>query len=72
MGSVITTMYICLCNALTERHVHAAASAGVDRPSLVYGACGCTVQCGGCAPTLRRILNEVATAVVPPGVLAGD
>jgi len=65
-------MYVCLCNALTDRHVRDAALAGATRPSLIYGACGCAVQCGGCAPTLRRIVDETAAATAVPDLLAAD
>jgi bacterioferritin-associated ferredoxin len=51
-------MYVCLCNGLTDAEVRDAAVAGASRPSEVYRACGRAVDCGGCAPTLRRILNE--------------
>jgi bacterioferritin-associated ferredoxin len=57
-------MYVCLCNGLTDRHVHAAASAGASRPSEVYGACGCAAQCGACARLVRRILDDRQQATV--------
>jgi bacterioferritin-associated ferredoxin len=65
-------MYVCLCNGLTDRHVHQAAQAGATRPSQIYGACGCVVQCGGCAPTLRRILDESTPEMTVPDLLAAD
>ncbi len=65
-------MYVCLCNALTERHVRDAALAGANRPSQVYCANGCIAQCGGCAPTLRRILDETSALTMSPELLAAD
>jgi len=65
-------MYVCLCNGLTERHVRDAALGGASRPSEVYPACGCTVQCGGCARTLRRIVNEAVALLALPDLLAAD
>lgn len=53
-------MFVCLCNALTDTRVREAALAGASRPSQVYQACGCSAQCGHCAPTLRRVLQETA------------
>ena len=53
-------MYVCLCNGLTEGHIRKAANAGASRPSEVYNACGCTVDCGACSPMVRRIVNDVA------------
>jgi bacterioferritin-associated ferredoxin len=65
-------MYVCLCNALTDHHVRAATLAGADRPSEVYRACSCTVQCGTCSPTVRRIVNETAANDLRPDLLAAD
>jgi bacterioferritin-associated ferredoxin len=66
-------MYVCLCNALTDRHVHAAALAGATRPSEIYRACGCAALCGTCSATVRRILNEAAAApALQPELMAAD
>ena len=67
-----TAMYICLCNALTDHNVRAAALAGASRPSEIYRACGCAAHCGTCAATVRRILNEARTAPLQPDLLAAD
>jgi bacterioferritin-associated ferredoxin len=61
-------MYVCLCNGLTDRQVRDAAVAGACRPSEVYRACGCSVQCGACARTMRSLIDEQAAQ----GVDAGD
>jgi len=65
-------VYVCLCNALTDCHVREAAHAGARRPSEVYEACGCTVQCGTCSRLVRRIVNYVAAHGHPPELLAAD
>lgn len=50
-------MYVCLCNALTDRQVKAAAeAAGTTKPSEVYAACGCRAQCGNC---IKRMLHLI-------------
>jgi len=67
-----TPMYVCLCNALTEQSVRAAALAGASRPSEVYRACGCAAQCGTCSTTVRRIVNETAANDLLPELLAAD
>jgi bacterioferritin-associated ferredoxin len=52
-------MYVCLCNALTDRQVkQAAATAGTTKPSSVYAACGCRAQCGQCAKALVALLRS--------------
>jgi bacterioferritin-associated ferredoxin len=51
-------MYVCLCNALTDRQVkQAAAVAGTTRLSSVYAACGCSAQCGQCVKALLALLR---------------
>jgi len=63
-------VYVCLCNALTDRQVkQAAADAGTTKPSSVYAACGCRAQCGQCVRALvallrgeNRLLPELAGA----------
>jgi bacterioferritin-associated ferredoxin len=51
-------VYVCLCNALTDRQVkQAAAKAGTTKPSSVYAACGCRAQCGQCVRALVALLR---------------
>jgi bacterioferritin-associated ferredoxin len=51
-------MYVCLCNALTDRQVkQAAATAGTTRPGAVYAACGCRAQCGQCVKAMLALLR---------------
>jgi len=53
-----TAMYVCLCNALTDRQVmQAAVTAGTTKPSSVYAACGCRAQCGQCVKALVTLLR---------------
>jgi bacterioferritin-associated ferredoxin len=54
-------MYLCVCRAIREREVDAAVRAGARRPVDIFRACGKSPQCGGCAPELRkRIDNTIA------------
>ena len=58
------TMYVCLCNALTDRQVQqAAATAGTTKPSSVYAACGCRAQCGQCVRALLALLRDTNGAM---------
>jgi len=60
-------LYICLCNALTDRQVmQAAAAAGTTKSSEVYAACGCRAQCGQCARTLVALLRGDASPFMEP------
>ncbi|MCK8783264.1 (2Fe-2S)-binding protein [Roseomonas sp. NAR14] len=62
-------MYVCLCNAITDRDVRRVASEnGVSRPAEVYEACGCRAQCGRCVKMMLNMLrgegNEGAEAAL--------
>ena len=60
-------MYICLCNALTDRQVRqAAATAGTTKPSNVYAACGCRAQCGQCVRALVELLRGEGCPIPEP------
>lgn len=51
-------MYVCLCNAITDGQVRAAAAAGASRPKDVFETCGCGAQCANCTRTIVSILRE--------------
>jgi bacterioferritin-associated ferredoxin len=51
-------VYICICNALTDRQVKlAVATAGSTKTADIYAACGCRAQCGQCARALVSLLR---------------
>ena len=52
-------MYICLCNALTDRDVRANCEDG-SSVAMVYRSLGCEPQCGKCVPFVRQMLREAA------------
>jgi len=51
-------MYVCLCNALTDRDLRPHTSAGGSSVAMVYSACGCRPQCGKCVPFVRQMLRN--------------
>lgn len=58
-------MIICSCNVLTDHDVRSAVSAADDLPrtaSQVYGCLGCSAECGRCARTIKKILEEALGA----------
>jgi len=61
-------MIVCSCNVLTDHDVRATLAASRAAPRTtgeVYHCLGCSPQCGRCARTIRRIMNEaLATAAV--------
>jgi bacterioferritin-associated ferredoxin len=65
-------MIICSCNLLTDHDVRAARAQNGEPPRTageVYGCLGCSPQCGRCARTIRRIMDE-ALGACPPGCRA--
>ena len=52
-------MIVCSCNVLSDKDVRTAiTAAGPRSASQVYGCLGCSAQCGRCARTIRRIMDE--------------
>lgn len=51
-------MYICLCNALTDRDVKTAIQTGASSVSNVYKAHQCKPQCGKCSCSIRNLIRE--------------
>lgn len=53
-------MIVCSCNVLSDQDVRTAvnSAANLRTAGQVYGCLGCSVQCGRCASTIRRIMNE--------------
>jgi bacterioferritin-associated ferredoxin len=57
-------MIVCSCNVLSDADVRTALNAA-DTPRTagqVYGCLGCSPQCGRCARTIKRIMNEALAA----------
>jgi bacterioferritin-associated ferredoxin len=50
-------MYVCNCNGIREREVHAAIDAGAQRPADVFRRCGAEPQCAKCVCDMRRMIQ---------------
>jgi bacterioferritin-associated ferredoxin len=57
-------MIVCSCNVLSDHDVRTVVAnpAPPVKAGQVYGCLGCSPQCGRCARTIRRIMNEALTA----------
>jgi len=51
-------MYVCLCHALTDRHVREARRTGAASVHQVFKSHGVKAQCGKCCGCMRDILDE--------------
>ncbi|MCH2394993.1 bacterioferritin-associated ferredoxin [Oceanibaculum sp.] len=68
-------MYVCICNAISERHVRTAIAEGATTAGKVYRACGSQPQCGRCKQSICEMLGEAkaatATLMQPAMAMAG-
>jgi bacterioferritin-associated ferredoxin len=58
-------MIVCSCNLLSDRDVRALVAAPDGAPRTagkIYGCLSCTPQCGRCARTIKRIIDEARSA----------
>ncbi|WP_018389787.1 bacterioferritin-associated ferredoxin [Ancylobacter sp. FA202] len=55
-------MIVCSCNVLSDRQIRSAVTetpAPVRTVGQVYRCLGCSAQCGRCARTIRKLLDDV-------------
>ena len=63
-------MIVCSCNVFTDHDVRGTLAAGEGCPRTageVYHCLGCSAQCGRCARTIRRIMDEALATAAPAG-----
>ena len=51
-------MYVCVCNAVTDRAIREAAQRGVSTLGELTLATGCGACCGSCRELALQILDE--------------
>ncbi|HET6631699.1 MAG TPA: (2Fe-2S)-binding protein [Rhodanobacteraceae bacterium] len=51
-------MYVCVCNAVTDRAIRRAARDGVRTFEELRATTGCSGGCGCCEPTARKLFAE--------------
>lgn len=57
-------MYLCICNALTDRKLKEVITQGQSATAAdVYQACGCRAQCGECVKAIKSMLGELTGGV---------
>jgi bacterioferritin-associated ferredoxin len=66
-------MIVCSCNVLSDKDVRSAVQADAKprSTSQVYGCLGCSAQCGRCARTIRKIMDEALDAAACPTACNG-
>jgi bacterioferritin-associated ferredoxin len=51
-------MYVCICNAITDRQIRRAAKAGVSDLWQLQAELGVATQCGSCEEEASSIIRE--------------
>ncbi|MBV9557254.1 MAG: (2Fe-2S)-binding protein [Pseudolabrys sp.] len=52
-------MIVCSCNVISDNEVRTAVRQSSSRScKQVYGCLGCSAECGRCARTIRKIMDE--------------
>jgi len=51
-------MYVCICNAVTDKQIRAAARQGCTSLRALSCQTGCATTCGKCARMAREILVD--------------
>ena len=61
-------MIVCSCNVFSDHQVRSVVAKEARRPRMseVYACLGCSAQCGRCAHTIKRIMDERPTAHPAP------
>ncbi len=69
-------MYICICQAITDRQIESAVAAGIDSVDQLRDQLGVASCCGSCEPAAAEIVESVtrsaagAPTIYRPGAAA--
>jgi bacterioferritin-associated ferredoxin len=65
-------LYVCICNAVTEREMHAAIDAGATTIKALNRQLGVGAQCGACVGCAKACLakRQGQTTAFPANVFA--
>jgi bacterioferritin-associated ferredoxin len=61
-------MIVCSCNILSDHDIRAIArdpSYVPARVAAIYHRLGCNAECGRCARTIKKIINEAVATTLP-------
>jgi bacterioferritin-associated ferredoxin len=56
-------MYLCICNAITDRQARLHGTASGGSVAAFYRALGVKPKCGKCVPVVREILDAQSDSV---------
>jgi bacterioferritin-associated ferredoxin len=58
-------MIVCSCNVFSDHQVRSVVAKDARRPRMseVYAGLGCSAQCGRCAHTIKKIMDDAPASV---------
>lgn len=56
-------MYVCICNAISDRQARSHTDSGACSVAAFYRSLGVKPKCGKCVPALRDMLTTGRTGV---------
>ena len=65
-------MYVCNCNAITDKQAEQAICDGCTSPADIYARCGTQPKCGRCKVRLAHMLDDMVAASHPGELLAAE
>lgn len=65
-------MYICICNALKDKDLVAAASGDTRSVADVFRRCGRRPQCGKCLPEVAEMIDSARDLANGPQIIAAE
>jgi len=65
-------MYVCICNALKERELEAAARDDTHSVADVFRRCGRRPQCGKCLPDVAKMIEDARASDMPSMNIAAE
>jgi len=63
---------VCHCFAVNDRRVREVIAAGARDEFDIAAACGAGTDCGGCVPTVNRLLDECVGCPLSINVTVDD
>lgn len=65
-------MFVCICNALREKELAAAAGGDARTVADVFRRCGSRPQCGKCLPDVAQIIEDARDLESGPQKIAAE
>ena len=51
-------MFVCICNAISDKDIKIALKEGADSPKQIYKFCNSSIQCGKCVETVYKMITS--------------